>query len=135
MAYVTPTAVFARDTGRVFNQTSKPTASQVSEYVDQVAGEIEGVLRKQGYAIPIATGATSALAYLENLNAMGAACLIQQSATTPGNQANWCKMYADALKMLAAGNVQLEAGTVDAEVGLPRQRTRATSMFNACTEF
>jgi hypothetical protein len=135
MPYAALTHVQARDKGRTFDQTSKPAATEVAGYLDQKAGEIDSVLRARGYALPIATGATSALKYLEDLNTTGAICLVEQSAVTgAGKKTDWCKMYSDALVMLSAGKVELDA-VRDIAQGIPRHREQATAMFTRLLEY
>ena len=130
MAYATPTTVYARTTGRTFTASSKPNTSQVAGYIDQAAGELDGILRRVGYALPIATTATAALALLEHYNALGAEALIEISAPVSGGRdKNALKLWDDAKKMLASGDLELGAA-MDAENALPRSGWPATAMFS-----
>jgi hypothetical protein len=127
VAYVTPSVVFGRDTGRQFTQNTKPTASQVAEYIDLTAGELDGILRKRGYALPIS--ATSALKLLEHYNALGAAAMIETAAPTAGGKDKTAlAMWESAKKMLGDGGIELDAAS-DSRSGRPRHSTGATALF------
>lgn len=120
MAYATPTQVFALDTGRTYTPTSKPNASQVSQYITQTAAELDGILRTRGYTVPVPTTATSAYDLLSGFNAYGAISLVEQSAPTKGGKAEgWQKMWEDAKKMLSCGDLELDAPR-DSSISSPR---------------
>lgn len=56
----------------VLSTTTKPTTAQVTEYLENTAGEIEAALAVKGVAVPV-TAPAWFVTDLENLNAMGAA--------------------------------------------------------------
>lgn len=110
MAYATPTQVFALDTGRTYTATSKPNTVQVAQYIESTAGELDGILRSRGYVTPVATTATSAYSMLAGFNAYGAIAIVEQSAPTTGGKATgWQQMWEQAKKMLASGDLELDA--------------------------
>lgn len=111
MGYVNATTVYARDTGRTFTATSRPATSQVGEFIEQTAAELDGILRQRGYTIPVATTATSALKLLEHYNALGAAAMIEQAAPTHGGKRDDAfKLWEECKKALMSGKVELDAG-------------------------
>lgn len=110
MSYATPTQVFALDTGRTYTATSKPNTTQVEQYLDTTAAELDGILRKRGYTVPVATTATSAHTLLAGFNAYGAIAIVEQSAPTSGGKATgWQTMWEAAKKMLDCGDIELDA--------------------------
>lgn len=120
MPYATATQVFALDTGRTYTASSKPNITQVEQYLEHTAAELDGILRGLGYTVPVATTATSAYDLLEGFNSYGAIAMVEQSAPTPGGKAApWAKMWEDAKKMLACGDLKLDAAR-DADISRPR---------------
>lgn len=131
MAYVTTLKV-AADTGRTFTATSTPNIDQVQGFVNQTAAELDSILRRLGYTVPIATAATSALALLEGYNALGAGAFALQAAVTPGGKKpDAMRLWQDAKKMLADGKLELDAAR-DPDRARPRGRSSfpATAMFS-----
>ncbi len=129
-AYATVDDVIRFTQGRTFNASSRPAIGDVVDYLTFSKGEIDGLLRRVGYSLPVATGATSALALLANGNAMGAACMVETSAPIPNRSSTVCKLYADFKKMVLAGDLELDAGK-DEGNSAPRSNARcqATAMF------
>lgn len=126
MAYATVADVQQLNTGRTFGASTKPTASQVMDYLEQTAAVLDGILRGQGYTVPVPTTATAALKTLELYNAQGAACLVEQGApsTKPDRDGvSACAMWAQACKMLKSGAIELE---------IPRDAAEANPRYNAC---
>jgi len=120
MGYVNATQVYARDTGRTFSATSRPSTYQVGDFIEHTAAELDGILRRRGYGLPIATSATSALRLLEGYNAMGAAAMIEQAApTTGGKRGDALYLWEECKKALACGDIELEA---DRDVSTSRPR-------------
>ena len=67
--------------GVAYSTTSTPTAAQVGQFIDEVAGEIGLALSAIGVA---STTGASIAAVLKKYNAMGAACLaFQRTADNP----------------------------------------------------
>ncbi len=107
-------------------------ASQVGDFIEQTAGVLDGILRSQGYSLPIATTATSALKVLELYNAYGAACLVEQASPTTrpdrsGQSA--CAMWKEAQKMLREGTIELDAGVDTGADTFPRYAGSPTPIF------
>lgn len=130
MAYATPSTVAGFDTGREFGPNDKPSTDQLSGYIDQTAAVLDGILRKRGYTVPVASAtATSAFALLAHYNALGAICMVERSAPTSGGKdQNWCALWADAQAMLLSGDVELDA-PIDTSIGLPRGASQPTALF------
>lgn len=111
MAYATVADVHQLNTGRpTYTASSKPTASQVIDFLEQSAAKIDAVLRSRGYSIPVATGATSALKLLEGCNAAGAHALVEQGAQSSDRREAAMKLWQDCLVMLREGDLELDAG-------------------------
>lgn len=129
-AYATIDDVLRLTQGRTFNASSKPSTPDVQDYLNFSKGEIDGLLRRGGYGLPVATTATGALALLAHGNALGAACLVETSAPIANRQSQVCKLYADFKKMVLAGDLELDAGK-DEGNSAPRSNAanQATAMF------
>lgn len=121
--YASTTHVEALNQGRTaYTATSTPNATQVSEWLNQTAGVIDGLLRQRGYITPVSpTAATSALKTLESFNAAGAWYHVESSAKTRNkDQFEEAKaMWKSAQKMLRDGLIELEL-PLDAEESMPR---------------
>lgn len=131
MGYVNPTQVYAQDTGRTFTATSRPSTQMVGDYIERTAAELDGILRRRGYTVPVATSASSALRLLEHYNALGAAAMIEQGApTTGGKRGDAFYLWEECKKALACGDIELEAAK-DTSTSRPRFRGRAGWGFPA----
>jgi hypothetical protein len=108
-AYATIDDVLRYARGRTFTASSPVSISDVQDHLNFSKGEIDGLLRRVGYSLPVATTATSALALLANGNAMGAACAVETSAPIANRSSTVCKLYADFKKMVLAGDLELDA--------------------------
>ena len=130
MAYANPTIVYGRDTGFTFTATSRPSTSDVERFLEDTAVELDGILRGQGYLLPVPTTATGALALLESYNAHGALAMVEMSAPNPGGKRDDAqKLWNQCRRMLANGEVVLDLPR-DTQTGLPRHGGAATAMFN-----
>jgi hypothetical protein len=129
-AYATIDDVIRFTQGRTFNASSKPSTPDVQDYLNFSKGEIDGLLRRGGYDLPVATVATGALALLAHGNALGAACLVETSAPIANRQSQVCRLYADFKKMVLAGDLELDAGK-DESNSAPRSNAanQATAIF------
>jgi hypothetical protein len=123
MAYATHHHVEALNQGRPpYTATSTPNAGQVSNWLEQTAGVLDGLLRQRGYIVPVSpTAPSSALETLEGFNAAGAWYYVEASAKTRDElQFKAAKaMWEEAQKMLRAGLIELEL-PLDAGEALPR---------------
>lgn len=136
MAYCTATLVQARQAGRAFTATSLPSATQVVGFCEDIAAELDGILRARGYTIPVATAATSALKLLEHGNALGAAMLVEQSApaSPQGRREEAVRLYEEFKKALRTGETELDAGK-DARTARVRYGGSPTAMFAINMDF
>jgi hypothetical protein len=116
--------------GRTYTASSKPTVDDVVSHLANTRAEIDGALRHAGYAVPVATTATGALALLAHGNALGAACLVESSAPTSDRRGAACRLYQQFLKALREGELELDAGK-DASNSAPRSNAanQATAMI------
>ncbi len=135
-AYATVDDVVRLAQGRTFNASSKPRISDVQDWLALTAVELDGILRGQGYSIPIPSTATAAHALLAHYNAQGAACFVERAAPTANRQKAACDMWAALKKALMAGDIELDAPK-DASNSAPRSnaRNQATPMFTTLPAF
>lgn len=112
MAYATVADVHQLNTGRpTYTASSKPTASQVIDFLEQSAAKIDGILRARGYGLPVPSAATSALKLLEGCNAAGAHALVEQGAQSSDRREAALRLWQDCLTMLREGGLELDGGS------------------------
>ena len=132
MGYCNPTIVYARNSARTFTATSKPATQMVQDFIDDIAAEIDGILRTRGYALPIPTTATSSLKLLEHGNALGAAMLVEQAASSGGQDKDdfATKLWENWKDAIIKGTMDLDAAIAPG-IGEVRSSstTQATAMF------
>jgi hypothetical protein len=128
MGYATVTDVQQLNTARTFTATSKPTATQVIDWLEQTAGVIDGILHGQGYTLPVPTTATGVLKQLEHYNALGAAAFVEQGAPSSDRRKEAMDLWKQAQKMLRDGNLELDTPE-DSSLSLPRGPRTATPYF------
>lgn len=121
MAYASITHVamlnLARSGTRGYDGTSIPNGSQVAIFLEQIAAEVDLKLRSNGYLLPIPTTATSTLQLCQDINAKGAAWMVEVAAPTSDNVNEYYSMYKTALAYIDTGNL---GSPKDSGVGLPR---------------
>lgn len=130
MAYCGIEAVEARNPVRgQYTRSTKPNASQVVRFINEIAGEIDMALINAGYAVPVATVglASSVAVFLESANAAGAAYKVEWAAPTSDRRGEYEDMYQSALKMIGRG--ELPGLGKDAAASNPRGAPIATSLF------
>ena len=79
-AYATISDVVGLNAARRIDATSVPNASQVAMFLDDIAAEIDGTLRANGYLLPIPSSATQSLRLLRVANARGARAMTERDA-------------------------------------------------------
>lgn len=129
MAYATIMHVTARAPQRVFSATSKPTATQVVQFIDECGGIIDAVLLQAGYEVPtsLANVATHTQLLLQNANAAGAAYHTEVAApTSDSRRKEYEDMWGTALKMLRTMQLDLPK---DASESNARQGAIASPPF------
>lgn len=112
MAYCTNADVAAQNSARTpYSVSTTPTSTAVDDFIDQIAGEIDTRLAAKGVSTPVAAPATF-VAWLLNLNALGAAALAEMAAypeadggqgSTPQGERLW-KMYQQGLAAISKGD-------------------------------
>jgi len=81
MGYCTPSQVGALDQGRMpFTASSRPALTEVQQFIDQTAAEIDSILGGAGWDMPVPTTASSAYTLVSYFNALGADALVQRAA-------------------------------------------------------
>lgn len=129
MAYASITDVSALAAKRVFTGSSIPTASQVAEFLDFSAADIDSMIAADGYALPIPTAATIALLNLRRLNAIGAWVQTEHSAQVSDDRDRAQKMWDDARTEFKTGGVSLfDAPRLGGE-NFARSQSAATAFF------
>jgi hypothetical protein len=108
MAYCT-TAEVQSLTGLTFSGTSRPTTTEVDEFVSDVAAELDGVLQAAGYTLPITD--SDALNLLGRYNKFGSAVQAWHagylSNDEPPRVAYWRTAYENFLNRLRKGEQEL----------------------------
>lgn len=129
-AYATIDDVVRLAQGRTFDASSRPAIGDVVDWLNLTAAEIDGLLRRGGYGLPIPATATSALAVLADGNALGAACRIEAAAPIPNRSSMVCKLYAEFKQSILAGSLELDAGKDESNAGVrSNAANQATGMF------
>lgn len=129
-AYATPDDVARQAAGRRFDSHSKPTEAQVLEWLGQIAGVINSVMRGLNYELPIPADAAEALRTLQHGNALGVAAMVEQSAPTSERRAEARQWWKDWLEMLKDGSLELDGVTKSGNVSLGRANFAATPFFS-----
>ena len=127
MAYATLDGVREQDPRAVYDATSSPSATQVEQLLEDVAGEIDTRLAAAGFTVPV-TAPESLARTVTRLNALGAAAMahmgmfpesVGAGQTSDLGSRLW-KMYADGLEAL------VEAGPPRTQAVYARARSYAT---------
>lgn len=85
-AYCTMAHIQARLPHRTFGANSKPSKAQCVLIARGGFRQINAVLDVLGYVIPVASTNTTAIGYIQELNAIGAAAQIEGSTYSAGNE-------------------------------------------------
>lgn len=139
MAYASLPDVQARNTIRgEFGVRTRPTATQVAEYLEDTAVILDGILRARGYQVPVPSTATTALRWLRQANAAGAHARVEnagseQDSLDESAEAAW----RAATNMLRKGEIELDAprDTATTRSRSSRATLPATRMFYLDQEF
>jgi hypothetical protein len=107
MPYASLPDVSAYAAKRVFGATSIPSASQVAVFIADVATDLDSIMAADGYALPVPTGATVALADLKRLNTLGAYAQTEHSAQVSDDRDRAQKMWDAARVEFKSGGVSL----------------------------
>lgn len=118
----------ALNPGRPIGTSTVVSATQVVTFLENTAGEIDGILRARGYGIPVSTTATSALRDLQYGNTLGAAALVEQAAQSSDRRDQAWKMWQSWKGALERGDVVLD-DAVDVARAVPRYSANATPVF------
>lgn len=133
--YATVSDVAALNVGRAtYTANTKPTASQVVDYIEEASAELDGILRSRGYTAPVPTTATSARRMLEGYNAIGAWQKVEHFAEASERKEEAWRMWMDAKKMLMDGLIELDAPR-ETTTSVPRAPSVSTSYILRDAEF
>jgi hypothetical protein len=129
MAYASIPDISALAAKRTFGATSVPSASQVAEFIDFTAADIDSMIAADGYALPIPTTATVALLDLKRLNALGAYVQVEHSAQVSDDADRAQKAWDNARAEFKSGGVSLyDAPRLGGE-NFARAQSAATPFF------
>ena len=96
--------------GITLGAASVPTLTQAEKWLDQVAAEVDGILRANGYGTVPATG-TSDVLMIGRYVAEKVACMVWQagfmSDELPAKVKNWCEDYTTFIERLIAKSMRL----------------------------
>lgn len=107
-----------------YNDGTKPNATAVNEFLEEIAGELDAKLLKNGYSLPVATdAATSVRKLLQSVNALGAAWRVEAAAEVRDEAPFYKEMYDSAVAMMC--DVELDLPK-DAGSSSPRSGFSAT---------
>lgn len=102
-----------------FTSASKPTAEKVLELIDDVSGEMDGVIEAAGYSLPVS--GTAALALLKRYNEYGAAAAAWHAGfITDADMPRvtyWHQEYKDFLMRMRKGDQFLPGTTTESGPG------------------
>jgi hypothetical protein len=107
-AYAEIADVQQQNVVRTLTATSRPNTGQVSDWLEQTAGVIDGLLRESGYTLPVPTTATQALKMLEHYNALGAAAMVEWGAPTSDRRKEAMDLWDNAQQMLREDLLNLD---------------------------
>lgn len=110
MAYCTIDDVRAKNPKRIYDATSKPTSTQVEQFITDISNEIDSTLSGREITVPVTTP-DFFVNHLKQVNANGAAALAEmamfpEAMGTPGGSphgTNLYKIYKDQLRQLESG--------------------------------
>ena len=100
-----------------YSASTKPTSTQVNEFITQIGNEVDSILLGRGQVVPITTPA-SLVGALKLGNAQGAAALAEMAqfpessgmGETPHGARLWA-MYEKFKKWLQEGNLPISGGS------------------------
>lgn len=127
-----------RYAGRPITATSQPAATQVQEFLRDVAAEINTALHTRGYPVPVPSTATAAWDTLRAMEAQGAACHALRVAVTGRRETDIaaCSAYDAALAALRDGDTLLPGIDLSDDRGARvRSMGSATSRFLEPSEY
>lgn len=114
MAYATVYQVLARNAARAtYTATSVPNTTQVVEFLEEAAGQLDAWLYDGGYAAPFASAiavgqvSTSAQMLLQRWNALGAALAVEESAQQSDRLPAFQKMWDEVKKACVSQDLPL----------------------------
>lgn len=101
MGYATVSDIEAMNAGRAaFGTSTKPTASQVVTYIENVSAQLELHLRVRGYQVPVPTSASITRLLLRDATMKGAHALVETASPNDARAKAAEQMWKDAVAML-----------------------------------
>ncbi len=136
MAYAVIADVQALNQQRTYDSSSKPTSAQVTQFIADVSGELDGVLDALGYSTPIPSTATKATVIIKNITVFGAAAKAEWAAYSIGGAGDSAraellgKEYDRRLVMLYKGQTTLLDATEGADTPAQQHEQTPIATFN-----
>lgn len=129
-AYTSVIQVQALNAARPLTATSIPSADQTRGFILQTAAELNSIISGLGLVVPVQPSATTSYQLLAYYNALGAHCLVEESAPTSRASEKARDMWEAAKQMLKAGDIDLPDAPLLAG-NLPRANTPRDPYFTA----
>jgi hypothetical protein len=99
--------------GQHFSTATRPSVSEVTDAVDTVAAELDGIAQAAGYTVPIISA--SAVSLMKRYNIFGAAVSAWHTGIVgndePARVVYWKEQYAAFITRLQSGEQQLPGAT------------------------
>lgn len=110
MGYCSESDVGALNAQREYNNTSKPTSSQVNTMIDHVAALMDARLSALGFTVPVVSAAKSQ-SLLKIINTLGAASMAEEAIYYEGSEAQVVRdpKYRDLWKRFETEMKRIEA--------------------------
>lgn len=110
MGYCSESDVGIINAQRIYNDSSKPTSSQVNSMIDHVAALMDARLNALGFTIPVVS-APKSQNLLKTINALGAAAMAEEAIYYDGSEAQVVRnpKYLDLWKRYEAEMKRIEA--------------------------
>lgn len=120
--YCSASTVASLNTARVPGQGNNPTITDIDGYIIMVAGQIDAVLSRNGYEVPVNTASVpEAEGFLAWVNATGAAWMVEEASPNSPNLDRSKAAFDAAMDMLENSKfaIAVPADTARAQVRAP----------------
>jgi hypothetical protein len=109
MAYCTAAQVASLNPQRTYSASSKPSLTEIGEFIDRIAAEMDVILQGRSLTVPV-TEPAELVTFLEQLNVLGAGSLTEQAmfpaatgaGSSPASGVLWAR-YREGLEYLKTG--------------------------------
>lgn len=134
MSYCTAADIEAMNAQRkqTFGAATTPTLTQVNDFIDEIAAEIDAILSAAGASVPVSPASD----YLKLINKMGAAAMVEAAKQMEGVEEstearNYRQKRYDRMLDMLAKNPELSGATITTgQAGSVGSRSDATSDYS-----